>query len=81
MLACHARGRGFDPRPLRHISVFGLLAQLVEQVAFNDLVGDSNSPQPTSLCTGLAQLGEHRPYKADVASSILATCTNFGIPR
>lgn len=33
MLACHARGRGFEPRPLRHITTMGLNMNLFEEYA------------------------------------------------
>ena len=36
-LACHARGRGFEPHPSRH-SLFASVAQLVEQRTENPRV-------------------------------------------
>ena len=54
-----------------------MLAQLVEQGTFNSLAGGSIPPQPTNFDAGLAQLGERRPYKADVAGSSPATCTTW----
>ena len=38
-LACHARGRGFEPLPGRHYAV---LAQLVEHFLGKEEVGSSN---------------------------------------
>ena len=48
--ACHAGGRGFESRPLRHF-----------------------------IPGWLAQLGEHRPYKARVGGSIPSPPTNSGL--
>ena len=52
----------------------GSLAQLVEQLTFNQLVAGSNPARPTILSHEgiktyrgrLAQLGEHLPYKEGV---------------
>ena len=45
-LACHARGRGFDPHPSRQ---FALIAQSVEQGTENPCVGGSIPPQGTNF--------------------------------
>ena len=56
----------------------GSLAQLVEQLTFNQLVAGSNPARPTILLLTkecktiggrLAQLGEHLPYKEGVTGS------------
>ena len=41
-LACHARGRGFEPHPGRHF--FAVIAQSVERILGKDEVGGSNPP-------------------------------------
>ncbi len=41
-LACHARGRGFEPHPGRHISA--VIAQSVERILGKDEVGGSKPP-------------------------------------
>ena len=55
-LACHARGRGFEPLPGRQIinfidnfffSIYALVAQSVEQGTENPRVGGSIPPQGT----------------------------------
>ena len=52
-LACHARGRGFEPHPGRHIlplkkfkgkNIYALVAQSVEQGTENPSVGGSIPP-------------------------------------
>ena len=45
-LACHARGRGFEPHPGRHF--FASVAQLVEQGTENPRVGGSIPPGGTN---------------------------------
>ena len=40
-LACHARGRGFEPHPGRQ---FAVIAQSVERILGKDEVGGSNPP-------------------------------------
>ena len=52
-LACHARGRGFDPHPGRHF--FALVAQSVEQETENLRVGGSIPPLGTIIFAGVAQ--------------------------
>ena len=56
----------------------GSLAQLVEQLTFNQLVAGSNPARPTIFSFEdvkkwiggrLAQLGEHLPYKEGVTGS------------
>ena len=53
MLACHARGRGFKSRPLRHTiwstKFIGLLAHQVEHSAFNRVAAGSRPARPTNF--------------------------------
>ena len=56
-LACHARGREFEPHPGRHFPLFvfhASVAQLVEQGTENPRVGGSIPPGGTSYA-GVAQ--------------------------
>ena len=47
-LACHARGRRFEPVPGRHLyGIYAFVAQLVEQRTENPRVGGSIPPQTT----------------------------------
>ena len=50
-LACHARGRGFDPHPGRHYLavILASIAQSVEQETENLRVGGSIPPRGTNL--------------------------------
>ena len=68
-LACHARGRGFEPHPGRH---FGSVAQLVEQRTENPRVTGS-IPVGATISAGLAHLVERHLAKVEVASSSLVT--------
>ena len=52
-LACHARGRRFDPDPGRQ---FASVAQSVEQGTENPRVGGSIPPGGTSFCFGRSHL-------------------------
>ena len=63
-LACHARGRGFEPHPGRHFFCFGQIAQSVEQRTENPRVGGSIPSLTTNA--GIAQLIERRLAKAKV---------------
>ena len=59
VLACHARGRGFDPLPgrqylLMQILLFGQLAQSVEQRTENPRVSGS-IPELATKVAGVAQ--------------------------
>ena len=57
-LACHARGRGFEPHPGRHIffvTIFASVAQSVEQGTENPCVGGSIPPGGTIIFAGVAQ--------------------------
>ena len=47
-LACHARGRRFEPVPGRHFFMYGLIAQLVEQGTENPCVSGSIPLQATN---------------------------------
>ena len=75
-LACHARGRRFEPVPGRHI--FASVAQLVEQRTENPRVvgsiptgGTMNEFQTHSLYADVAHLVERHLAKVEVASSSL----------
>ena len=65
-LACHARGRGFEPHPSRHRYASG--AQLVEQGTENPRVVGS-IPTGGTIYADLAHLVERRLAKAKVAGS------------
>ncbi len=62
-------GRRFDPVITHH---FGALAQLVEQLTFNQLVAGSNPARPTNV--------KRRPKGAFLLSAIykIRTCSRFG---
>ena len=62
-------GRRFDPVITHH---FGSLAQLVEQLTFNQLVAGSNPARPTSV--------KRRPKGAFLLSAYftIRTCSRFG---
>ncbi len=62
-------GRRFDPVITHH---FGSLAQLVEQLTFNQLVAGSNPARPTNV--------KRRPKGAFLLSAIykIRTCRRFG---
>ena len=64
-LACHARGRGFEPLPGRH---FAQIAQSVEQRTENPRVGGSIPSLGTNIQAEVAQLIERCLAKAEVAS-------------
>ena len=49
--ACHAGGRGFEPRPLRHFKNNGRLAQLVERYPYKVDVTSSSLVMPTIIYT------------------------------
>ena len=68
-LACHARGRGFEPHPGRQ---FAFVAQLVEQRTENPRVVGS-IPTEGTISAGLAHLVERDLAKVEVASSSLVT--------
>ena len=65
-------GRRFDPVITHH---FGSLAQLVEQLTFNQLVAGSNPARPTNV--------KRRPKGAFLLSAIckIRTCRRFGVER
>ena len=73
-LACHARGRGFEPHPGRQI--FAFVAQLVEQGTENPRVTGS-IPVEGTIEAGLAHLVERHLAKVEVASSSLVTRSIF----
>ena len=70
-LACHARGRGFEPHPSRH-SQYASVAQLVEQRTENPRVVGSIPTGGTSdlgRYADLAHLVERHLAKVEVAGS------------
>ena len=66
-LACHARGRGFEPHPSRH-SRSASVAQLVEQRTENPRVVGS-IPTGGTIYADLAHLVERHLAKVEVAGS------------
>ena len=88
-LACHARGRGFEPHPGRQLLRKGkrnaFVAQSVEQRTENPRVVGSIPTEGTrqegekrlpAQCAGLAHLVERHLAKVEVASSNLVTRSN-----
>ena len=79
-LACHARGRGFEPHPGRQFTLpsaqrrcsCAFVAQLVEQRTENPRVVGS-IPTEGTISAGLAHLVERHLAKVEVASSSLVT--------
>ena len=82
--ACHAGGRGFEPRPLRHPKMRGLDSW---DLSFQDtktifLVGLASFKTTLLFFSGrLAQLVERLPYKQNVGGSIpsaptISSCFN-----
>ena len=67
-LACHARGRGFEPHPGRQS--FASVAQLVEQRTENPRVVGS-IPTGGTIYADVAHLVERHLAKVEVASSSL----------
>ena len=67
-LACHARGRGFEPHSGRHC--FASVAQSVEQRTENPRV-DGSIPSGSTISADLAHLVERHLAKVEVASSSL----------
>ena len=65
-LACHARGRGFESHPGRHL--FASVAQLVEQGTENPRVVGS-IPTGGTIYADLAHLVERHLAKVEVAGS------------
>ena len=65
-LACHARGRRFEPDLGRHF--FASVAQSVEQRTENPRVGGSIPPRGTMMC-GSGSGVERRLAKAKIAGS------------
>ena len=68
-LACHARGRGFEPHPSRHFC-YASVAQLVEQGTENPRVVGSIPTGGTNYAD-LAHPVERHLAKVEVASSSL----------
>ena len=62
-LACHARGRGFEPHPSRHS--YASVAQLVEQRTENPRVVGS-IPTGGTISADLAHLVERHLAKVEV---------------
>ena len=75
-LACHARGRGFDPHPDRHNAS---VAQSVEQGTENPCVGGSIPPGGT--IRGSGSVVERHLAKVNVASSNLVFRSNGAIAK
>ena len=75
-LACHARGREFEPHPGRQ---FASVAQLVEQGTENPRVGGSIPPGGTNnqIC-GSGSVVERHLAKVNVASSNLVFRSKIG---
>ena len=68
-LACHARGRGFEPHPGRHFLIaYASVAQLVEQGTENPRVVGS-IPTGGTTYADLAHLVERHLAKVEVAGS------------
>ena len=74
-LACHARGRRFDPDPSRQ---FASVAQSVEQGTENPRVGGSIPPGGTKHAN-VAHLVERHLAKVEVASSSLVVRSIIGV--
>ena len=69
-LACHARGRGFEPHPGRHFLIaYASVAQLVEQGTENPRVVGSIPIGGTTNFADLAHLVERDLAKVEVAGS------------
>ena len=73
-LACHARGRRFEPDPGRHL--FASVAQLVEQRTENPRVVGS-IPTGGTMYADVAHLVERHLAKVEVASSSLVIRSIF----
>ena len=73
-LACHARGRGFEPHSGRQFFLYffmvGQIAQSVEQRTENPRVGSSILSLTTIINAGVAQLVEQRTENPRVVGSI-----------
>ena len=79
-LACHARGRGFEPHPGRHFLIKSAsVAQLVEQGTENPRVVGS-IPTGGTTFADLAHLVERRLAKAKVAGSSPVIRSNAKAP-
>ena len=76
-LACHARGRRFEPVPGRHFyCANALVAQLVEQRTENPRVVGS-IPTEGTIFADVAHLVERHLAKVEVASSSLVIRSIF----
>ena len=79
-LACHARGRGFEPHPGRHFGFWAMffalrnasVAQSVEQWTENPRVAGS-IPALGTISAAVAHLVERHLAKVEVASSSLVS--------
>ena len=76
-LACHARGRGFEPHPSRHR--YASVAQLVEQGTENPRVVGS-IPTGGTISADLAHLVERHLAKVEVAGSSPVIRSKIKIP-
>ena len=74
-LACHARGRGFEPHPSRHR--YASVAQFVEQGTENPRVVGS-IPTGGTISADLAHLVERHLAKVEVAGSSPVIRSNHG---
>ena len=72
-LACHARGRRFEPVPGRQ---FAFVAQSVEQRTENPRVDGSIPSEGTIFFADVAHLVERHLAKVEVASSSLVIRSN-----
>ena len=73
-LACHARGRGFEPHPSRHS--YASVAQVVEQRTENPRVVGS-IPTGGTIYADLAHLVERHLAKVEVAGSSPVIRSNY----
>ena len=85
-LACHARGRGFDPHPDRHFLdtaplLYASVAQLVEQGTENPRVVGSIPTGGTIINADLAHLVERNLAKVEVAGSSPVIRSNKATPQ
>ena len=68
--------RGFKSHSIRH-KIFGPLVKRFNTAAFHAVIQGFESPTGHHLIGGLAQLGEHLPYKQRVGGSIPSASTIY----
>src|SRR5690606_8472990 len=79
--ACHAGGRGFEPRPLRHPKII-LLKFLSLRYSYQDLLVLRHKIALLFYSSArLAQLVERLPYKQNVGGSIPSAPTISFLPK